>query len=148
MTVRQSAADALDRQMIRGKVSDAERRLATHLVMGTLRRRAWIDHVLSFINISGMSPFKVAIDTGNGMAGKIIPQIATKLPLDITPMYFELDGSFPNHPANPLEPENVADLKKKGRKELPDWAKIMIIRHRKTLVLCKHCHTAIHTGKP
>jgi hypothetical protein len=42
----------------------------------------------------------------------------------------------------------LADLKKKGRKELPDWAKIMIIRHRKTLVLCKNCHTAIHAGKP
>ncbi|NNC99242.1 MAG: phosphomannomutase/phosphoglucomutase [Gammaproteobacteria bacterium] len=70
----------------------------------------WIDHVLSFINVRELTPFKIAIDTGNGMAGKVMPVIAARLPFDITPMYYELDGTFPNHPANPLEPKNVEDL--------------------------------------
>ncbi|UCC79559.1 MAG: phosphomannomutase/phosphoglucomutase [Candidatus Zixiibacteriota bacterium] len=73
----------------------------------------YVDHILSFVDISKIKPFKIAIDAGNGMAGMIIPEIFKKLPCELIPMYFELDGSFPNHPASPIEPENVADLKAK-----------------------------------
>ena len=73
----------------------------------------YVDHILSFVDISKIKPFKIAIDAGNGMAGMIIPEIFNKLPCELIPMYFELDGSFPNHPASPIEPENVADLKAK-----------------------------------
>jgi phosphomannomutase len=73
----------------------------------------YIDHVLSFVDISKIKPFKIVVDAGNGMAGMIVPEIFKRLPCELTPMYFELDGNFPNHPASPIEPENVADLKAK-----------------------------------
>lgn len=71
---------------------------------------AWIDHVLSFVKGIDMKPFKVAIDAGNGMAGAIIPHLEPKVPFKITPLYFELDGTFPNHEANPLKTETLKDL--------------------------------------
>lgn len=67
-------------------------------------------HCLSFIDAAKVKPFKIAIDAGNGMGGKIIPPVFKHLPCEIIPLYFELDGNFPNHPANPLEPENIRDL--------------------------------------
>ncbi len=70
-------------------------------------------HVLSFIDISKIKPFKIAIDAGNGMAGKTLQPVFEKLPCDVIPMYYELDGSFPNHLASPIEPENIEDLRKK-----------------------------------
>jgi phosphomannomutase len=73
----------------------------------------YVDHVLSFVDISRIKPFKIVVDAGNGMAGMIVPEIFNRLPCKLIPMYFELDGSFPNHPASPIEPENVADLKMK-----------------------------------
>ncbi len=69
-------------------------------------------HVLSLIDIDRVRPMKIAIDAGNGMAGKIVPAVFGKLPVEIIPLYFELDGRFPNHLANPIEPENVEDLRK------------------------------------
>lgn len=73
----------------------------------------FIDHVLSFVDISKIKPFKIAVDAGNGMAGLIVPELFKRLKCELIPLYFELDGSFPNHPASPIEPENLADLKKK-----------------------------------
>jgi len=70
----------------------------------------FVDHALSFVDISKIKPFKIAVDAGNGMAGEIVPQVFKRLPCELIPMYFELDGTFPNHPASPIEPENVADL--------------------------------------
>ena len=67
-------------------------------------------HCLSFINTEGLRPLNIVVDAGNGMAGKMLPPIFEKLPFDYVPMYFELDGSFPNHPPNPIEPENMKDL--------------------------------------
>lgn len=71
----------------------------------------WIAHALSFVDVSKWPAYKIAIDAGNGMAGAIIPHLAGKTPLQITPMFFDLDGSFPNHPANPLVPEGTKDLR-------------------------------------
>jgi phosphomannomutase len=73
---------------------------------------AFAEHVLSLIDIDHVRPMKVAIDAGNGMGGKIAPEVFGKLPLEIIPLFFELDGSFPNHLANPIEPENVEDLRR------------------------------------
>lgn len=73
---------------------------------------AWLDHALSFIDIKSLKPMKLAIDAGNGMAGQIIPELEPYVPFEITPLYFELDGSFPNHEANPLNFETLADIKK------------------------------------
>lgn len=70
---------------------------------------AWITHALSFVQADRWPAYKVAVDAGNGMAGAIIPKLEPHVPLKVTEMYFELDGTFPNHPANPLEPANVQD---------------------------------------
>ncbi|MEX0932172.1 MAG: phosphomannomutase/phosphoglucomutase [Candidatus Saccharimonadales bacterium] len=76
----------------------------------------WIKHVLSFID-GELKPLKVAIDAGNGMAGAIITHLQKEVPLEIVPMYFEPDDSFPNHPANPMVPENLEDLINKVKAE-------------------------------
>ena len=69
-------------------------------------------HVCSFIESELMEPVKVAVDAGNGMAGLVVPPVFDKLPIDLVPLYFELDGTFPNHPPNPIEPENLRDLQR------------------------------------
>jgi phosphomannomutase len=71
-------------------------------------RDDWIKHCLTFV--VKLKPFKVAIDAGNGMAGGILPYILPKLPIKAEPLFFELDGSFPNHEANPQKQETLADL--------------------------------------
>jgi phosphomannomutase len=81
----------------------------------------WIDHSLSFVDVDKWPAYKIAVDAGNGMAGAIIPHLEGKTPLQITPMYFELDGTFPNHPANPLLPEGTADLRAKVKAEGLDF---------------------------
>jgi phosphomannomutase len=70
----------------------------------------FVDHCLSFIDPKNIKPLRIVVDAGNGMAGHIVPAVFRKLPLEVIPLYFELDGSFPNHPASPIEPENMADL--------------------------------------
>ncbi len=73
----------------------------------------YVKHALGFVDVSRIKPFKIAVDAGNGMAGMIMPEVFKHLKCSLIPLYFELDGSFPNHPASPIEPENVADLKAK-----------------------------------
>ncbi|GAC1545544.1 MAG: phosphomannomutase/phosphoglucomutase [Candidatus Velthaea sp.] len=74
-------------------------------------------HCLTFVDdVKRIKPFKIAIDAGNGMAGETVPRIFKYLPqVEVIPMYFELDGTFPNHPASPIEPENMVDLQKAVR---------------------------------
>jgi phosphomannomutase len=72
-------------------------------------------HVLSFADPVRMQRLKVVVDAGNGMAGLTVPPVFRGLPCDLIPLFFEPDGRFPNHPANPLEPENVADLQRAVR---------------------------------
>ncbi len=79
----------------------------------------WVSHCLTFIN--QLKPFHIAIDAGNGMAGAILPHILPKLPLKVENMYFELDGTFPNHEANPQKPENLQDLMDKVASEQLDF---------------------------
>ncbi|HVB74485.1 MAG TPA: phosphomannomutase/phosphoglucomutase [Ktedonobacteraceae bacterium] len=76
---------------------------------------AFIQHALSFIDVNKIKPLKVVIDAGNGMAGMIMPRVFQHLPCTLFPLYFELDGNFPNHPASPIEPGNMVDLQKKVR---------------------------------
>ncbi|MEO5314278.1 phosphomannomutase/phosphoglucomutase [Pseudarthrobacter sp. CC12] len=73
------------------------------------------EYLRKLVDLSSSRPLKVVVDAGNGMAGLTTPAVLgdallPKLSFDIVPLYFELDGSFPNHPANPLEPENLRDL--------------------------------------
>jgi phosphomannomutase len=91
---------------------------------GAISRRNVLDdfaaHCLSFIDASKVKPFKIAIDAGNGMAGETVPHVFKHLPCEVLPLYFELDGSFPNHPASPIEPENMVDLQAAVRKHQCD----------------------------
>ena len=83
---------------------------------GTVRRRdvldAYVDHVLSFTDARGMRPLTVVVDTANGMGGLVVPAVAARLPITLHHLYAELDGTFPNHPADPIDPENQRDLKR------------------------------------
>jgi len=74
-------------------------------------------HCMTFIDdVAAIKPLKIAIDAGNGMAGETVPRIFKHLPqITVVPLFFELDGTFPNHPASPIEPENMVDLQKAVR---------------------------------
>jgi len=67
-------------------------------------------HLLSLVDLTRIRPLKVVVDAGNGMGGHTVPTVFAGLPVDLVPMYFELDGTFPNHEANPLDPANIVDL--------------------------------------
>ncbi|MFB6875237.1 phosphomannomutase/phosphoglucomutase [Streptomyces sp. NPDC056323] len=67
-------------------------------------------HLLSLVDLTAVRPLKVVVDAGNGMGGHTVPTVFANLPVDLVPMYFELDGTFPNHEANPLDPKNLVDL--------------------------------------
>ena len=77
-------------------------------------------HVLSFVNRDRLAPATIVIDAGNGMAGETLPLVFQHLPYRVIPMYFELDGRFPNHPASPIEPENTAELRRRVVEEKAD----------------------------
>jgi phosphomannomutase len=67
-------------------------------------------HLRGLVDLTQIRPLKVVVDAGNGMGGHTVPVVLAGLPLEIVPLYFELDGSFPNHEANPLDPANLVDL--------------------------------------
>jgi len=76
---------------------------------------AYADHLNDLVDLSRIRPLKVAVDAGNGMGGHTVPAVFAGLPIELVPMYFELDGTFPNHEANPLDPKNLVDLQAKVR---------------------------------
>ncbi|MEV6268282.1 phosphomannomutase/phosphoglucomutase [Kribbella sp. NPDC051936] len=76
---------------------------------------AYADHLHDLVDLSGIRPLTVVVDAGNGMGGHTVPAVFADGPVTIVPMYFELDGSFPNHEANPLDPKNLVDLQAKVR---------------------------------
>ncbi|MCA4134451.1 phosphomannomutase/phosphoglucomutase [Arthrobacter sp. M4] len=93
-------------------VSDSAGRISVRDVL-----KDYAEYLRKLVDLRGGRPLKVVVDAGNGMAGLTTPAVLgadllAELPLEIIPLYFELDGTFPNHPANPLEPENLRDLKK------------------------------------
>ncbi|MER7203703.1 phosphomannomutase/phosphoglucomutase [Streptomyces sp. CB01635] len=91
---------------------------------GTLTRRDTLDdyaaYLRSLVDLTEIRPLKVVVDAGNGMGGHTVPTVFADLPLDLVPMYFELDGTFPNHEANPLDPANLVDLQRRVREERAD----------------------------
>jgi len=74
--------------------------------------QAYADHLHKLVSFKGNRPLKIVIDAGNGMAGFTAPAIFGRLGAEIIPLYFELDGNFPNHEANPIDPANLRDLQK------------------------------------
>ncbi|MGP4112596.1 phosphomannomutase/phosphoglucomutase [Streptomyces sp. 4N509B] len=72
-------------------------------------------HLRSLVDLRDIRPLKVVVDAGNGMGGHTVPTVLAGLPVDLDPLYFELDGTFPNHEANPLDPANIVDLQARVR---------------------------------
>jgi len=72
---------------------------------------AYASHVRSFVDVSVLRPLRVVADTANGMGGLVAPKVFDGLPFDLSILFPELDGSFPNHPADPIQPENLVSLK-------------------------------------
>jgi phosphomannomutase len=81
---------------------------------------AWVDAVLSFVDVESVKPLRVVIDAANGMAGVMLPPVLERLPIAAVPYFFEPDGSFPNHEPNPLLPENREFIVKKVTEEGAD----------------------------
>ena len=94
----------------------AERSLVPAPVTGSITSvdllPGYADHLRKLVDISAIRPLTVAVDAGNGMAGYTVPKVFEGLPITVIPLYFELDGTFPNHEANPIEPENLRDLQR------------------------------------
>ncbi|MFB9739251.1 phosphomannomutase/phosphoglucomutase [Streptomyces thermocoprophilus] len=91
---------------------------------GTVGRRETLQeyaaHLRSLVDLTTLRPLKVVVDAGNGMGGHTVPTVLAGLPVELVPMYFELDGTFPNHEANPLDPANLVDLQQRVREEGAD----------------------------
>ncbi|MFE9838414.1 phosphomannomutase/phosphoglucomutase [Streptomyces sp. NPDC005551] len=97
---------------------------ASDAAPGTITRRDTLEdyaaHLRGLVDLTSVRPLKVVVDAGNGMGGHTVPTVFAGLPLDLVPMYFELDGTFPNHEANPLDAKNIVDLQQRVREEGAD----------------------------
>ena len=106
--IRAMAETGVTPAAVRGVVRDED------LVAG------YVDHVIEVTRADGIAGMRVAADGGNGMAGAVLPQVFERLDAELLPLYLEPDGTFPNHPADPLRPENLADLTHLVLEERPD----------------------------
>ncbi|SED61601.1 phosphomannomutase/phosphoglucomutase [Streptomyces sp. Ag109_O5-10] len=91
---------------------------------GSVVRRDMLEeyaaHLLSLVDLSGIRPLRIVVDAGNGMSGLTAPAVLGKVPVEVVPLYFELDGTFPHHEANPLNPANIVDLQNAVRENAAD----------------------------
>ncbi len=94
------ASGLLERSAARGRVE--ERDLLPE----------YVQHVHSFVDLDALRPLRVVADTANGMGGLVVPAVFADLPFDLSVLFPELDGTFPNHPADPIQPENLKDLQR------------------------------------
>ncbi|MFD7615017.1 phosphomannomutase/phosphoglucomutase [Streptomyces sp. NPDC059828] len=105
------------RALVEGWIADGAPAAAA--TPGTISERDTLEdyaaYLLSLVDLSAIRPLKVVVDAGNGMGGHTVPTVFAALPVDLVPMYFELDGTFPNHEANPLDPKNIVDLQDRVR---------------------------------
>ena len=115
-------------QFIRGKdmidvikESDFKKKLKKGKIKDIDVWQDYLNHIFSFADINKIESFKVVIDAGNGMAGKVIPQLAPKLPIKIIPLNFELDGSFPAHPSNVFEKGATDQISTEVKKKKADF---------------------------
>ncbi len=86
--------------------------LATERVEQRDMIEPYLAHLLTFADVDRLAPLTVVADAANGMAGLVVPSLFERLPATLIPLYMELDGTFPNHPADPIQPENQADAKR------------------------------------
>ncbi|GGM01352.1 phosphomannomutase/phosphoglucomutase [Nakamurella endophytica] len=116
-----SLATGLDRMRDDAQaVLDGAAQLPRAATPGTVSERnvlaEYADYLRTLVDLTGIRPLHVVVDAGNGMAGYTVPEVFQGLPLQVDPLYFELDGTFPNHEANPLEPANLVDLQAEVRR--------------------------------
>jgi phosphomannomutase len=97
--IKQYVSDGVPAGQTRGTITDKD------LLPG------YASYLKKLVDLSGIRPLKVVVDAGNGMAGHTVPTVLAGLPVELVPLYFELDGTFPNHEANPIDPENLRDLR-------------------------------------
>jgi phosphomannomutase len=92
--------------------------------VGVERRQDMLDdyvtHLLNLVDVSNIRKLKIVVDAGNGMAGHTAPAVFARMNAEVIEMYYELDGTFPNHEANPIDPENVRDLQAAVKKNKAD----------------------------
>jgi phosphomannomutase len=92
--------------------------------VGVERRQEMLDdyvsHLLSLVDVSQIRKLKIVVDAGNGMAGHTAPAVFSRMNAEVIEMYYELDGTFPNHEANPIDPENLRDLQAAVKKHGAD----------------------------
>lgn len=97
---------------------------AADVARGTLTERDMLSeyatYLRSLVDLSGIRPLTVVVDAGNGMAGHTVPAVLGELPLRTVPLFFDLDGTFPNHPADPINPDNLVDLQRAVRENGAD----------------------------
>ena len=112
------------RALAEGWLDDPASAPAPVAAPGTLDRRDtladYAAYLRSLVDVSAVRPLKVVVDAGNGMGGHTVPTVLGGVPLEVVPLYFELDGTFPNHEANPLDPKNLVDLQARVRAEGAD----------------------------
>ncbi len=113
MTIRDAAQGFLDT----GHLPHADR---SGKITSVDMLSEYAKYLNNLVDLSDIRPLKVVVDAGNGMAGHTAPAVFSGLPLDVIPLYFELDGTFPNHEANPLEPSNLVDLQRAVREHHAD----------------------------
>jgi phosphomannomutase len=106
--IRAMAETGLPNAPVRGSVSSID------------VKPGYVDHVLSSTGAEGIRGLEVVADGGNGMAGVVLPQVFERIDADLVGLYLEPDGTFPNHPADPLRPENLVDLVDLVRERNPD----------------------------
>ena len=106
------------------KAAVAEGRLERAATPGTVSQQDLVgefaDHVRGFVDVSALAPMTVVADTANGMGGLVVPRVFDGLPFDLTILFPELDGTFPNHPADPIQAENLRDLQAAIREKSAD----------------------------
>jgi phosphomannomutase len=107
----QGTAEALLEQWAEAGVPEPD-----PVVLGSIEQRSvlqsYADHVRSFVDVTALRPLKVVADCANGMGGLVAPAVFDGLPFEVELIYPELDGNFPNHPADPIQPENLVDLQR------------------------------------
>jgi len=115
-------------EMVRGKdllsIIEISEKKKDNLENNIEKKDIWkdfISHVLSFIDLSEIVPFKIVIDASNGVAGKAILQLQDKLPVEIIPLNFEANGNFPNHSPNPLEKGSVDQISETIKNKKADF---------------------------
>jgi len=104
------------KELVENSLSDNSNKKGEAVAPGEITQKdllpGYAEYLKKLVDISGIRPLKVVVDAGNGMAGHTVPKVFEGLPTTLVPLYFELDGTFPNHEANPIDPENLRDLQK------------------------------------